>query len=115
MSLVIKNEEWRNLFLYDFAKAQGELYFDLPLSRRLKREWIKKGYDQQMSLYGVVFDQQKDELQYRRIEILSDGPFTKELFSLIYWFFKDLIPPKSYTIWILNHKTQEVKQVGEYS
>ncbi|GAG68339.1 unnamed protein product [marine sediment metagenome] len=102
MSLKIRNEEYKTLFLHDFAKSQGELYDELPSSRRLKREWIKKGYNQQMSLYGVIFDQEIDDRSYKRIELLSNTPFTKEMFHLIRWFFQSFIPMKSYTIWIYD-------------
>ena len=114
MNLKLKNPDWETLQLRDFALENNELFDGIPRSRRVKREYIKQGYDQQMSLYGVVSEKEKGDFHYKRIEILSDKPFTDELLKLVYYFFKEFIPPESYTIWILDSANERIRPVGEF-
>ncbi|TKJ36878.1 hypothetical protein CEE36_11365 [candidate division TA06 bacterium B3_TA06] len=83
-------------------------------AKRVKREWIKKGYDQQMSLYGVVTDEALDEAGYKRIEILSDTLYDDRIVALIFEFFQYFKPESPYTIWIHSTERDALKQVGAY-
>lgn len=84
-------------------------------AKRVKREWIKKGYDQQMSLYGVLTDSLQDESGYCRIEILSNVLYSEKIVFLIYQFFLDFKPARPYTIWIFDREREALSQVGRYA
>ena len=84
-------------------------------AKRVKREWIKKGYDQQMSLYGVLTNREEGESGYCRIEILANIPYSEKVVFLIYQFFLDFKPPRPYTIWIFNKDREALRQVGRYA
>lgn len=84
-------------------------------AKSVKREWIKKGYDQQMSLYGVLTDREADESGYCRIEILSNVLYSEKIVLLIYGFFNDFKPARPYTIWIYDGARESVLQVGRYA
>lgn len=99
MSVKVTNPEWRGLFLRDFADIQNGLYENIPSSRWVKRQLIKEGYSHQLSMYGIVSEKENDESHFKRIEVLSNTPYTGDLIFLLYEFFKDMIVPDSYTIW----------------
>lgn len=84
-------------------------------AKSIKRRWIKEGYDQGMSLYGVVTDLETKVSHYCRIEVLSNAEYNERVVALLYDFFKELKPPTSYSIWIYNADKDSVKQVGKYS
>lgn len=83
-------------------------------AKSTKRRWIKRGYDAQLSLYGVITDATTEESHYCRIEILSNTPYTERIVALVYGFFQQLKPSTSYTIWIYDHERQGLKEVGRY-
>ena len=83
-------------------------------AKSVKREWIKKGYDQQLSLYGVVTDGEEDESGYKRIEILSDALYSERIVALVFQFFEYFKPESPYTIWIYDESRDSMRQVGAY-
>lgn len=83
-------------------------------AKRIKREYIKKGYEFQLSLYGVLSDREKDESGYHRIEVLLNVPWTQRALHLIYDFMKALKPPSPYSIWIYDDSREAIKMVGSY-
>lgn len=83
-------------------------------ARRVKRKWIKDGYDQQFSLYGVVTDAETGESGYKRIEILSNTLLTERVLLNIHAFFEYFKPESPYTIWIYDEARESIKQVGAY-
>lgn len=101
---------WLGLFDADEIKRIHES----GSAKSVKRQWIKEGYDQQLSLYGVITDREADESGYKRIEVLSNMIFNEVTLLLIYHFFKSFIPESPYTIWIYDKDRESVKQVGAY-
>lgn len=100
-----------------------EWFFDAEEIRRIhesgsaknvKRKWVKRGYQFQISLYGVLTDRETGESGYSRIEILSDTPFDPETVFHIYTFFFDFKPTRPYSIWIYSKHLDSVKLVGRY-
>lgn len=83
-------------------------------SRRVKREYIKKGYNRQLSLYGVLTDKETGLSEYRRIEVLSNVDYNERLVALLYDFYNKLKTPEVYTIWIYDKDRKSVKEVGSY-
>jgi len=83
-------------------------------AKSVKREWIKKGYNQQLSLYGVVTDGEADESGYKRIEILSDALYSERIVALVFQFFEYFKPESPYTIWTYDERRDSIKQVGAY-
>ena len=83
-------------------------------SRRVKRQWIKEGYSHQMSLYGVAFDTETGGKGYKRIEILSNRPWTQHIVLAIYDWFSYMIPGSPYTIWIYDGPRDSISIVGRY-
>lgn len=84
-------------------------------AKTTKRHWIKQGYDQQMSLYGVVTDHELGESGYKRIEILSNTPYTERIVHEIYYFFLYFKPAHPYTIFIYDKDRDSVREVGRYA
>ncbi len=101
---------WLSLFDADEIKGLEEL----AGAKTLKRHWIKEGYDQQMSLYGVVTNEALDESGYKRIEILSNTNYTEKIISLIYYFFRYFKPEAPYTLWIYDEALESIKEIGAY-
>jgi len=83
-------------------------------AKSVKREWIKRGHDQQLSLYGVVTDAETGESGYKRIEILSDALFDERIVALVFEFFEYFKPESPYTIWIYSGERDALKKVGDY-
>jgi len=83
-------------------------------SRTTKRRWIKEGYSHQLSLYGVVTDHEKEESSYKRIEVLSNTPWTERIVALLYEWFSYMVPGAPYTLWIYDVTRDSFKIVGEY-
>lgn len=83
-------------------------------SRTLKRQLIKQGYQYQMSFYGALTSTEKQETQYRRIEMLSNTPYTERLIFLLYEFFKEYKNPFTYSIWIYDKQQDAIKLVAKY-
>ena len=83
-------------------------------AKRVKREWIKKGYEHQLSLYGALTNRETEETGYSRIEVLMNVPWSYRSVHLIYDFFQALKPPSPYSIWIYDHERDSVRQVGSY-
>lgn len=83
-------------------------------SKSVKRLWIKRGFDQQISLYGVLHDERDDSDHYCRIEVLSDVPYTEPIVALIYDFFQLIKPTTAYSIWIYSDERESVKNVARY-
>lgn len=83
-------------------------------ARRIKRAWIKRGYQFQLSLYGALTSMETGESGYCRIEVLLNCPWTERIVHLIYDFFQALKPPSPYSIWIYDQARDALKQVGSY-
>lgn len=83
-------------------------------AKRTKREWIKRGYSELLSLYGVVTDVELDESGYKRIEILSNVLYTERIVLLLFDFFDYFKPVSPYTIWIYDRERDSIRQVGAY-
>lgn len=83
-------------------------------SRSVKRKWIKLGFSHQMSLYGALAFRAQDRHEGRRVEVLSNQPYTEKIVHQLYEFFR-LIPPLArYTIWIYNANQEGLRMVGRY-
>jgi len=102
--------EWLAKVEVEEIKRQAEL----SSSKRLKREWIARGYSHQISFYGVLTDRETEESQYSRIEVLAENLYTFEEVFLIYHFFMTLKPLDSYTIWLYSRANEGIRQVGRY-
>lgn len=87
---------------------------ELLSSKRLKREWVSRGYSHQISFYGVLTNRDTEESQYSRIEVLAQDPFNYETTFLLYHFFTELKPLTSYTIWIYDPAHEGVRMIGRY-
>lgn len=68
-----------------------------------------------MSFYGVVTDKETGEHHYRRVELMSNTPYTEAIVRLAYEFFRVMILPDSYTIWIYDAARESVKLVGRFN
>jgi len=84
------------------------------VSRYIKRRWIKRGYTQQLSLYAVVKNLDTEENHYRRVEILSNTPFTCPIVMYVYEFFEKSLPPYAYSIWLYNKERMALGMVAKY-
>ena len=104
----------RSDWLSEFDADEIRRIHESGAAKSVKRGWIKKGYDQQMSLYGVVTDEALDEAGYKRIEILSDTLYDERIVALIFQFFQYFKPESPYTIWIYSKARDSIKQVGAY-
>ena len=102
------------LFLKAIDTEELKREYESTSSRTVKREWIKKGYANQMSLYGVLTNQDTEASEFRRIEILSDVPFTLEIVKGVSESLEYLKPPFKYTIWLYNHREDGIKMVAHY-
>lgn len=77
-------------------------------ANHIKDRLEKAGFSYTMSLYGVVFDANKQRHEYRRIEVfLSKPPRQVDAFG-IKQFFDEFIPYNYYTIWAYNCDVQEI-------
>lgn len=83
-------------------------------SRYVKRKWIKRGYTQQLSLYGVIHNKTDDKNYYRRIEVLSNTPYTCPIVMYIYDYFERSLPPYAYSIWLYDNKRKAIGLVAKY-
>lgn len=83
-------------------------------SRRVKREYLKKGYNIAMSLYGAFTNKETNESRGLRIEILSNTPYTDRITLMILSFFEHIHPVSKYTIWIYDKTLDALKCVGRY-
>lgn len=84
-------------------------------AKRVKREWIEKGYTHQMSLYGASYNDETDKHTVRRIEILCDVAYTKELLASLVGIFERIIPPFKYSIWVCNGDLGQLAIAGGYN
>lgn len=101
-------------FIWEFDAEEVKRIAESGSAKRVKREWIKKGYEYQLSLYGVLLHTEVGESEYKRIEVLMDVPWTEEALHLIYDFFKMFKPPSPYSIWLYNDERGAVTEVGRY-
>jgi hypothetical protein len=83
-------------------------------SRVVKRKWIKLGFSHQMSIYGALAIKDQDRHEGRRIEILSNQPYTEKIIYQVYEFFLSIPPIARYTIWIFNANQEGLRMVGRY-
>lgn len=105
---------YRSHWLSEFDAEEIKRIHESARAKSVKREWVKRGYDQQMSLYGVVTDEQLEESGYKRIEILSDVLYDDRIVALIFEFFDYFKPESPYTIWIYSKDRDSIRQVGAY-
>lgn len=83
-------------------------------SRSMKRKWIKEGYSHLLSLYGVAVDAETGDRGYKRIEVLSNRPWTERVVLAIYEWFNYMIPGSPYTIWLYDGARDSITIVGRY-
>lgn len=83
-------------------------------ARSLKREYVKLGYDNQMSTYGVLRDKETGDLNSCRIEVLSNTSFTERIVFLIYQTLYQLKPQYHYTIFIYDKDRDAIRMIGAY-
>jgi len=83
-------------------------------SRTTKRRWIKEGYSHQLSFYGVITLTETGESSYKRIEVLSNTPWTERIVMLLYEWFRYMVPGAAYTMWIYDVTRDSFRIVGEY-
>lgn len=102
-------------FPVDFDVQQIIETADRAASRTTKRQWIKEGYSHQLSLYGVNSNRETGESNYKRIEILSNVPWTESIVSRLYTWFSYMVPGAAYTIWIYDGGRDSFKIVGEFN
>ena len=101
-------------FIWGFDAEEIRRIHESAGSKSVKRKWIKEGYQYQISIYGVLTHVEAEESEYKRIEILSDVPWTEEIITLIYHFFHRFKPPAPYSIWLYNDERGAVTEVGRY-
>lgn len=101
-------------FIFKFDAEEVKRIAESGAAKRVKREWILKGYKHQLSLYGALKNRETGESGYSRIEVLMNVPWTQRVVHLIYDFFQALKPPSPYSIWIYDHERDSVRQVGSY-
>ena len=80
----------------------------------LKERARQKGYIPSLSLYGVLTDANTGKSEYRRIEIMSNIFWTGQIIELIYRFFKNIKPTKTYTIWLYNKDRKALLNIGGF-
>lgn len=71
-------------------------------SKLLKREAIESGYIHQISFYGVLTNIYTLVKDYRRIDLLSNVPFTQTLFSRLHSYFSIEKPKHRYNIYVYD-------------
>lgn len=101
------------LSAFKFFKEHEQLHklSMLEAVQQVKRQYIKLGFEHQLALYGVLYDNEEDRHTYRRIDILLDTPLTHEMFYRIYDFFRVIKPPPRYSIWIYGEEDKEIAEV----
>ena len=104
----------RTDWLGEFDAEEIRRIHESGSAKRTKREWIKQGYSELLSIYGVVTDAETGESGYKRIEILSNALYTERVVLLIYEFFDYFKPVSPYTIWVYDRDRDSVRQVGAY-
>lgn len=73
-----------------------------------------EGYIHALSFYGVLTEIGSTHSEYRRIEVLSNVFWNSRIIELIWRFFKQFKPNKTYTIWLYNKERDAITQVGAY-
>ncbi len=104
-----------DLFLEQINAEAIRAEWENTRSRTLKRELIKEGYSHQISLYGILTNDETEASQYSRIEVLCDTPITGREVALMHDFFKELKPLDVYTIWKCRTATLEVQLMGRFN
>jgi len=79
--------------------------------RSLKRKYIKMGFIHQIAMYGVLQNKETEEAHYKRIDVLSDTPFTEESFIRVYSFMEFIKNPAPYSIWVYSDQMKRIKEV----
>jgi hypothetical protein len=83
-------------------------------SRRLKRDWIEKGYTHQLSFYSALKRKRDGETWGVRIEVHSRTPYTKDDLEGLYKLFSMATPSFAYSIWIFDSDPWSLKLRGSY-
>lgn len=84
-------------------------------ANELKATAAHFGFKKQMSLYGVLTDTTTRKSEYRRIEVLSDGYYSKQDIEYIHRFFAEVKPASTYTIWIYHKSTESLALIGGFN
>ena len=108
------NIEGDQPFLVAFDAQMIKETAESAASRTTKRRWIKEGYSHQLSFYGVVTLTDTGESSYKRIEVLSNTPWTERIVALLYEWFRYMVPGSPYTLWVYDVTRDSFKIVGEY-
>lgn len=83
-------------------------------SRRLKRDWIEKGYTHQLSFYGALKRKRDNETWGVRIEVHSKTPYSKEDLDGLYNLFTMATPSYAYSIWVFDSDPWKLHLAGSY-
>lgn len=83
-------------------------------SRRVKREWIEKGYVNQLSFYGALKKKATGNVYGVRIEVHSKTPYTKDDLTLLHDIFTMATPDYPYSIWAYDSDPLILKLMGKY-
>jgi len=105
------------VYLYDEVKRIRDQLIRMTgreEARRLKRQWILRGYRHQISFYGVVESTDQEPSQYRRIEVLSNVAYDEEIMRFLYEFFSEIMLLKTYTLFALDGVNGDLKPIGDF-
>jgi hypothetical protein len=83
-------------------------------SRRLKREWIEKGYVNQLSFYGALRRKSGGDAWGVRIEVHSRTPYTADDISGLYKLLTMATPSVAYSIWTFDSEPWRLRLAGKY-
>ena len=101
----------RGLRDLEFVKRYMESAKGCIEAKEVKDSLAPQGYTFVMSLYGALRDKETGRVTPRRIEILSQKMLNENDINLIYRWFQNMPPEKSYTIWIYNREGNLMKEV----
>jgi len=108
------NPDGSDRWLVAFDAQQIREIAESAASRTNKRRWIKMGYSHQLSFYGVVTLTETGESSYKRIEVLSNTPWTERIVMLLHEWFRYMVPGSPYTLWVYDVTRDSFKIVGDY-
>jgi len=83
-------------------------------SKLLKREAIEAGYIHQISFYGLLTNVTTLTKDYRRIDVLSNTPFTQSLFARLHSYFSIEKPKHRYSIYVYDGDDDTIGEFDSY-
>jgi hypothetical protein len=76
----------------------------------LKELMEEQGYKYAISLYGTIWNNDKKQHEYRRVEVLSQAPFGPHDIIVIKDFFSLAFTDEEYTIWIWDKERHKLRR-----